>query len=84
MNKVYLALLTAACVRLRERYVMGIFQWADSKREELSRKERALAKTLAVLAKSNTSPKAYKAVLDQWEGTVEEIITEWERMIRRL
>ena len=88
MNKVYLevylALMSAACIRLKERYVTGIFRWADSNRKELSRKEQTLAKTLTILAKSNANPKAYKAVLDQWEDTVGEIITEWERMIRRL
>jgi len=86
MNKaeIYLALMDAACTRLKPRYVIGIFQWADRKHKDLSDKERKLAKTLDKLIKANINPKVFKMVLDQWEDTIGEIITEWERMIRRL
>jgi len=86
MNKVeiYLALMNAACTRLKAKYTTGIFQWADRKCKDLSDKERKLAKTLDKLIKANVNPKVFKMVLDQWEDTISEIITEWERMIRRL
>jgi len=83
-STVYSALLNAACSRLKQRYVMGIFKWAEDKRKDLSDKERKLATALNRLMSANASPKVFKALLDQWEESVDLIITEWERMLRRL